>query len=665
MYLERLELHGFKSFADRTSVQFAPGVTAIVGPNGCGKSNIIDAVRWVIGEQRARILRAERMDNVIFNGAAGRRRLGMAEVSMTVENTRHILPTEFSEVKITRRLYRSGDSEYLLNDRPCRLRDIQDLFMDTGMGAGAYSVIELKMIEDILSENAQDRRRLFEEAAGITKYKMRRAQALRKLDATQADLTRIKDIVDEVARNVRSLERQAKKAARHRELSAEYQDLSVMVSFIEFDSLTREKNALDKERGALDDRIQELTAQQASEDARLESRRKELLDLERKLSASQQTLNQHVDTLRRLEGETRVQEERIVAARAALERAEKDELESEKRREILKANLAEFEERKNEIRPRLEAARDKRRECAAERDRLLEIASELRLAVDKARAHEEAVHERQAEYRQSQSRLANRIELHEEELVRLDDQRKTLTEGGKTIETRRDENRDALKKAAEDVTARERELRKAEADILQLQKDIEEAQTELHGLETKKEGLKAEAALLESLLISQEEAGEAVQFLATENEWSAATPATVADVLACDEKYAAAVESALGSYANCLVARSEKEVDRAIQALRQSGKGTAAFIILDRVKAPVDATCARRALAACRQDPRVGCEASGSGPASVFRYVCRRRPGQGPRTGGQPWRRQARAAICGPVRRVGGWRRPGPRWRYA
>ncbi|HLT46454.1 MAG TPA: AAA family ATPase, partial [Rubricoccaceae bacterium] len=182
MYLSKLELHGFKSFAHKTTLLFDPGVTAIVGPNGCGKSNIVDAIRWVLGEQRARLLRSEKMENVIFNGTASRRALGMAEVSLTVENTRGVLPTAYSEVTITRRLYRSGESEYLLNHTVCRLKDVLDLFMDTGMGAGAYSVIELKMIEDILSDNAADRRRLFEEAAGVTKYKLRRRQALQKLE---------------------------------------------------------------------------------------------------------------------------------------------------------------------------------------------------------------------------------------------------------------------------------------------------------------------------------------------------------------------------------------------------------------------------------------------------------------------------------------------------
>src|SRR5688500_15169117 len=204
MYLSKLDIIGFKSFAHKTALKFNEGITAVVGPNGCGKSNVIDAIRWVIGEQRASALRSDKMDEVIFNGAGKRKPLGMAEVSLTIENTKGILPTEYSEVTITRRLVRNGAAADQPTKAQCRLRDIVDLFMDTGMGSGAYSVIELKMIETILSDRAEERRRLFDEAAGVTKYKHRRKEALRRLDATQADLTRVNDIVSEVRKKVSS-----------------------------------------------------------------------------------------------------------------------------------------------------------------------------------------------------------------------------------------------------------------------------------------------------------------------------------------------------------------------------------------------------------------------------------------------------------------------------
>src|SRR6266446_8034868 len=236
MYLSKIEVIGFKSFAQRINVNFDAGVTSIVGPNGCGKTNIVDAIRWALGEQRYSTLRSDKMEEVIFNGAGNRRPLGMAEVSLTIENTKGILPTEYSEVTITRRLFRSGESEYLLNKAQCRLKDIVELFMDTGMGANAYSVIELKMIETILSDRTEERRKLFEEAAGVTKYKARRKEALRRLDQVTADLEKIDSIIKEVTKNVVSLERQAEKAAKYNEISATLRTSEIELMEREFSS---------------------------------------------------------------------------------------------------------------------------------------------------------------------------------------------------------------------------------------------------------------------------------------------------------------------------------------------------------------------------------------------------------------------------------------------
>src|SRR5699024_10500603 len=183
MYISDLALQGFKSFAYKTDVKFDQGITAIVGPNGCGKSNIVDSLRWVLGEQRPTLLRSSSMSNVIFNGTAKKNALGLAEVSLTFINNKGLLPTEYTEVTITRRLYRSGESEYLINGTKCRLKDIMERFMDTGMSSDAYSVIELKMVEEILTNKNNDRRRLFEEAAGVTGYKKKRKKTLRKLDS--------------------------------------------------------------------------------------------------------------------------------------------------------------------------------------------------------------------------------------------------------------------------------------------------------------------------------------------------------------------------------------------------------------------------------------------------------------------------------------------------
>ena len=239
MYLSQIEVVGFKSFAVKTQVKFTPGMTAIVGPNGCGKTNVVDALRWVLGEQKASTLRSDKMQDVIFNGTKNRRPLGLAEVSLTVQNNRGVLPTEYSEVKMTRRLFRSGESQYLLNGTECRLRDITDLFMDTGMGADAYSVIELKMIETILSNRTDERRKLFEEAAGVTKYKSRRRETERKLETIQSDLSRINDIVVEVQKVVRSLSRQAAKAKLAAEIGGKLRQVERVTLQHEYAQLLR------------------------------------------------------------------------------------------------------------------------------------------------------------------------------------------------------------------------------------------------------------------------------------------------------------------------------------------------------------------------------------------------------------------------------------------
>ena len=240
MYFKQLELSGFKSFADRTVVRFEPGVTAIVGPNGCGKSNILDALKWCLGEQRAKELRGSLMQDVIFNGSENRNPLGMAEVTVLFDNADSKLPVDFAEVAVTRRLYRSGESEYLINNAPCRLKDIQELFMDTGIGTSAYSMVGQGKMDLILSSKPEDRRFLFEEAAGIIKYKNRKRAALRKLESAENNLLRLNDIIAEVQRHMRTLKRQVNAAIRYRELTDMLRDVEIRAAWLKYTALTAE-----------------------------------------------------------------------------------------------------------------------------------------------------------------------------------------------------------------------------------------------------------------------------------------------------------------------------------------------------------------------------------------------------------------------------------------
>src|ERR1700745_3342737 len=265
MYLKNLTVLGFKSFADKTSLNFQPGVTAIVGPNGCGKSNVSDAIRWVLGEQSAKALRGGEMADVIFTGTDGRKPLGMAEVSLTIggvdEENLHAAGVEmaYNEVTLTRRVFRDGGSEYFVNKTPCRLKDIQQLFMGTGVGRTSYSIMAQGNITQILSSKPDDRRMVFEEAAGITKFKAQKKEALRKLEYTDQNLLRVSDLIREVKRQIGSLQRQAGKAKRYKSLMNELQHLDTQLARHQFDVLLSEINERQAQAESLRLEIEEIS----------------------------------------------------------------------------------------------------------------------------------------------------------------------------------------------------------------------------------------------------------------------------------------------------------------------------------------------------------------------------------------------------------------------
>ncbi len=291
MYLKSLEIFGFKSFAPRTVMEFHRGVTCVVGPNGCGKSNVLDSIRWVLGEQSAKALRGGEMADVIFSGTDSRAAVGMAEVSMTFSECEEALGLDWHEVTITRRVFRDGGSEYLLNKTPCRLKDIHQMFMDTGIGRSAYSIMEQGKIDAILSSRPEDRRAIFEEAAGITKYKSQKKEALRKLEATEANLLRLEDIVKEVKRQIGSLQRQAGKARRYQSLLSDLRMLETHAAKRQFDSFEEQRAAAAAEHAAFSDKQIEAEQEIEQQEAQVQVQRAALEEMEARLNQARQAVN--------------------------------------------------------------------------------------------------------------------------------------------------------------------------------------------------------------------------------------------------------------------------------------------------------------------------------------------------------------------------------------
>ena len=589
MYLSKLELQGFKSFAERTELQFDPGVTAIVGPNGCGKSNIVDAVRWVIGEQRPTALRSDKMENVIFNGTAQRRPLGMAEVQLTIENNRGVLPTEYSEVTIGRRLFRDGKSEYLMNGTQCRLKDITSLFMDTGMGADAYSVIELKMVDEIVSESAEDRRRLFEEAAGITRYKTRRRQALRKLDNTQSDLDRIRDLTDEIGTQVRRLKRQAKKAKKYKTYEERLHHLELVLAQVEYDRLQQKQRALQEERDALEEKVEAKTAAQNEAEERLEALRDRLEEREQTLEQRREALQEHRAKVSRLEAEQRLQRERLDRARGDRDRLREAQEEAAVQREQLTEERQRLEAALEQAKPALDTAEEMLEEARARRDQAQAAAEAQRETVQALRQKEQAADEARTEQRRKLDRLTSRLELQEQEHDRTRTQLDTLASDAGALDERVEAATTARDEAQADLEAARTRLDEAESERTRRTEALDAARDELRELERQRDAARAEVDLLESLVSSYEDFSDAVQFLATDAAAPLDDLCTVADVLACDESVRIALDTALGDFAACVVVEDTAAARTAIDRLRDEDQGQAAFLVLDRLSPTPDA----------------------------------------------------------------------------
>lgn len=580
MRLTNVEIFGFKSFLTRVEIPFGRGITSIVGPNGCGKSNIVEAIRWVLGEQRAGAVRGHRMEDVIFSGTRHRKPLGMSEVSLTIDNSSHILPIEFSEITVTRRLFRSGESDYLLNKVPCRLLDIQNLLMDTGLGPGAYSVMEQGMVDEIISERTDNRRRILEEAAGITKYKARRRSTWNKLESTQVDLTRLEDLIGEVKRQVDYLGRQVGRARRYQTLRQEWEQLELLFGRHCFFEIQEQLKPLRQEFDELSKRSVSGRTELTTQETELEKRRLAVSTLEKDLQAVGLELNRCVQQLHERERDLVAVRERRGARKQFIERSTE---ERDRQQEQLAASL---QQREQTLRALADAE-----------SRLNSDAGKLQSEEEKMAGAEAAWQRGQRALEAANGRLRTALGDREEygrTVERLQAEAAGLERTREQFASERSGLGAALDGLIRDAAAAQQELAELESRLTAVEGDYEAARDRQEEVEKQlqqaveergafQRSLEANAArlqVLEKVRSGYEGHSQGVRNLMRDSHRRELFRGVLADLIEVKPEYYQAVETALGDALHALVADSEDAAFEAIRGLRD-GAGRAGVFPLD------------------------------------------------------------------------------------
>ena len=584
MHLTKLELLGFKSFPFKTEILLDNVITCIVGPNGCGKTNILDAIRWVLGEQRTSLLRGEKMEEVIFNGTKELKPTGMAEVSLLIQNDSGKLLTEYNEVCITRRLYRSGESEYYLNKTPCRLKDIIDLFLDTGMGAHAYSVIQQEMIDSILSEDAEERRFLFEEAAGISKYKKRKKAAERKLEATENDLLRIKDVIAEVQRQVNSLRRQSRKAKSYQSLAEELKELELVINQNQIQKLSFSVSELDQRLEKADKNKQELLRKTGEKENDVLNLKSELLALERELSElSQGKMDLSLKSYK-IESEIAIHKERQKSLEEFIFKSDEETKNLNSKLSTLKEELKQKEK-----------ALLKSGEDLKEKEKILfQIEYDLKAKQEGYENAAKNFEKQNPVLREEENRLQSfKFELKslEQGLLDLNRRKSPLTEDEDSIQQGIKKFEENFKKLYSSLKKDRDEWENQKEEIALLEKDKEAYELRLETLTLEKiklqsalESSKKEMEFWEGILVYQRGYKSGVKAVLDNKEKLPGVIDIIANVIRIENKYISAIQSALGEASEFVICQDLESARNCIDYLKQNELGRATFLILDNLK---------------------------------------------------------------------------------
>lgn len=581
MYLSKLEIFGFKSFADRITVDFDAGMTAIVGPNGCGKTNIVDAVRWAIGEQKASVLRSSTMENVIFNGTKNRKPLGYAEVSLTVQNTKGILPSEYTEIKISRRCFRDGASNYMLNGVNCRLKDITALFMDTGMGSDAYSVIELKMVNEILSHRTQDRRKLFEEAAGITKYKERRREALYKLEVARENINEANIEIRNRQRTVNAYERIAQKQQEAKEVSIKLKEIEIEYHTRALSKLMDETKNIEEELKLKETEREKLQESLNENEQTIDKYKRELSVTESKLNESREKLNRINLDINEIQTSISIAEQRVKYLEENIDRFKREKIEIESEIERLSLRKTEIEDKIVVLKNTIDLMEDSRLTKKTSLDETeLNVKSskeELKDLTVKHASSSKALQEKRSEYEIIKNRLEDQIarcsRLADDNIVNIN----KVSEFDSQIRIAEDE----LNKLKDELGNMTEEFNEQKKNKDRLREENSKLEKEIIFKQHEADKLKSKIEFQTNLLVNFDDYSEGIKYLVKEKNEKGGF--VVIDKIEVEDKFKIAIETALGEISNYLIVNDLDAAENYIKILTKDQKGKVTFIIKDRL----------------------------------------------------------------------------------
>ncbi len=575
MYFKRLEINGFKSFADPVVIEFTDGMTCIVGPNGSGKSNISDAIRWVLGEQSPKNLRGGKMEEVIFAGTQNRKPKGMAEVTLVIDNSTHILPIDYSEVGITRRMYRSGESEYMINRSPCRLRDIRDLIMDTGIGVEGYSIISQGRIAEIINDKMEKRREIFEEAAGIVKYRTRKTEAERKLEAAKGNLDRVSDIVREIEGRIGGLEEDSRKASEYLQLREKYQDVEINIILKNIAAAEEKSGAVKTESEELARAIEETEAARGENEALLKEQRSLSEEIGERLESLRSELLAKTEEIHELSGRDELNRERLLSLEKERTRLTGEIAASEERRKAESERLAGAEAALAAAGEELRTAAEEADEKHKAAEKAAQASSQAQEAIDSARNRIFEISGRLGSVSTEKSGIEGLKQTLERRLERLT--------GDQGYAGARESLETKLSGLEKDLAKYEDEKKKAKDGLAKAFERRAEAQlragkaaSDAEALRLSSGKLSARVALLDELEKAYEGYGGGVRFLMGEK--LGGIIGVLGDLLEVPKGCEVAVETVLGAKLQDIVCEDDDTAKKAIDLLKKNKAGRLTFL---------------------------------------------------------------------------------------